>query len=77
MMKPAMRQRLHFIDVMLIHYGTINRGLICDFFALSQPQATLDLRQYFALAPGNADYDLGAKTYRRSATFIPLFQEDK
>lgn len=74
-MRPALRQRLHFIECMLLHYGTINRSVVMDFFGLSSVQASGDLQHYLALAPANAEYDLGAKTYRRGPTFQRLFDE--
>jgi hypothetical protein len=72
-LRPTLLLRLQFIECMLAIYGTINRGALVDFFALSMPQASLDINLYLDLAPGNADYDLTARTYRRSASFKRLW----
>lgn len=74
-MRPALRARLHFIECMLLHYGTINRSVVMDVFGLSVVQASDDLQHYLALAPGNAEYDLSARTYRRSPAFARLFDQ--
>jgi hypothetical protein len=72
-LRPALLMRLQFVECMLASYGTINRGVLCDYFALSMPQASLDINLYLGLAPGNAQYDLTARTYRRTDTFKRLW----
>lgn len=75
-LRPALLLRLQFIECLLANYGHINRGTIMDFFAMSAPQATFDLRRYQELAPGNLYYDLRAKAYLRSAGFARLWPVD-
>lgn len=65
----ALEQRLRLIDFLLAHYGTVNRSALMDYFAISTPQASLDIQEYIRIAPGNAWYDKSAKTYCRSAEF--------
>lgn len=65
--------RLRFIDFLLAKYGTLNRATICEYFELSMPQASLDIRTYLELAPDNADYDKSARTYRRTEKFKRAF----
>lgn len=72
-LRPALLMRLQFIECLLSNYGTINRSVIRDYFALSEPQASLDIRTYLELAPGNAEYDLRGRTYRKSASFRRLW----
>lgn len=72
-LRPTLLLRLQFIECMLANYGTINRAIVADYFALSIVQASADLGLYLDLAPGNAEYDLSAKTYRRSASFNRLW----
>jgi hypothetical protein len=72
-LRPALLMRLQFIDCMLGHYGTINRAVIEDYFALSTPQASADIGLYLQHAPGNAEYDRSARTYRRTADFMRLW----
>ena len=62
-------KRLRLIDFLLHHYGTLNRQALMDYFSISMPQASLDIRAYLSMAPLNAVYDKSAKTYRRSSGF--------
>lgn len=66
----ALEQRLRLIDFLLAHYGIVNRSTLMDYFAISTPQASLDIREYLRIAPRNAEYDKSAKTYRRCAGFV-------
>jgi hypothetical protein len=72
-LRPALLMRLQFVECMLATYGNINRGVLVDFFGLSMPQASLDLNLYLDYAPGNAAYDLTARTYRRTDHFKRLW----
>jgi hypothetical protein len=65
----AIVQRLRFIDFLLAQYGTLNRGALMDYFGISTPQASADIKAYLQFAPGNAVYDRAAKTYRRTEEF--------
>ena len=65
----AVEQRLRFIDFLFAEYGTLNRSALMDYYGISSPQASSDISEYLALAPGNAKYDMRAKTYRRTAEF--------
>jgi hypothetical protein len=65
----AVEQRLRFIDFLLHQYGTLNRSAIMDFFGVSEPCATRDIKHYMELAPANTVYDATAKTYIRGANF--------
>lgn len=69
----ALAYRLRFIDFLLAEYGTVNRSAICDYFELSEPQASLDFSTYKEIAPGNMEYDMSAKTYRRTRAFVRAF----
>jgi hypothetical protein len=40
-----------------------------DFFGVSEPCATRDIKHYMELAPANTVYDATAKTYIRGANF--------
>lgn len=73
-MNYAVEQRLRLIDFLLAHYGTLNRCALMDYFGISSPQATKDIRAYLELAPQNAVYDLTAKTYVRGARFQPVWE---
>lgn len=69
----AVEQRLRFIDFLLYHYGTLNRSAIMDYFGVSMPQASTDIRDYLDIAPNNAIYDKSEKTYKRSETFVRVW----
>lgn len=70
----AIEQRLRLIDFLLAQYGTFNRSALCDYFGISEQQASLDVRSYMAMAPGNMSYDISGKTYRRSENFNRIYQ---
>lgn len=69
----ALAYRLRFIDFLLAEYGTINRRVVANYFELSTQQASDDFAVYKEIAPGNMEYDLGAKTYRRTREFERAF----
>lgn len=69
-MNAKLLERLRFIDFMLDHFGIVQRRHVMDYFGLSQPQASLDLAEYKAIAPANLEYDMTAKAYRKTASFI-------
>jgi hypothetical protein len=68
-------RRLEFIDSRLCWLGRINRKEITEFFKISVPQASLDLSEYQALAPGNMVYDRTEKTYLASSEFRPVLTD--
>lgn len=68
-MRYAVEQRLRLIDFLLVHYGTLNRAALVDYFGVSVPQASVDISDYIALAPENLVYDKTAKTYLRTSNF--------
>jgi hypothetical protein len=72
-MSYAVEQRLRLIDFLLIHYGTLNRDALMDYFGISRQQAAHDIRDYLQLAPKNMRYDTSMRTYRRSEAFQRVF----
>ncbi len=72
-MNHARLQRLRLIDLLLAHYGTLNRKAIEDYFGISTPQASADIAEYLKTAPGNMAYDASAKTYRRDPGFLRAY----
>lgn len=72
-MKYAVEQRLLFIDFLLHQYGEVNRSALMDFYGISAPQATKDLKLYMAIAPDNARYCHSKKAYLRNPEFIRHF----
>jgi hypothetical protein len=66
-------QRLEFIDFRLLWDGRVNRPDIVNFFAISVPQASLDLARYREMAPKNTVYDGTQRAYLATDSFVPLF----
>jgi hypothetical protein len=69
----AVEQRLRFIDFLLYQYGVLNRSASMEYFGISSPQASRDIQDYIAMAPGNIAYDKTAKAYLRGAKFKRLY----
>lgn len=63
-------ERLRFIDFVLEHFGVIQRGHLMDYFGISLPQASHDFAHYQDIAPGNMEYDVSARTYKKTAAFV-------
>ena len=68
----SQKQRLEFIEFRLQWEGRVNRSDLINFFAISVPQASLDLAKYRELAPNNAVYDATEKTYIAGSSFAPV-----
>ena len=65
----AVTQRLRFIDFLLVQFGHAKRSYITDYFGISTPQATNDLKKYMQLAPDNMRYSIKQKRYARTVDF--------
>lgn len=68
-MNYAETQRLRLIDFLVDHYGSVRRSAVMDFWGVSQPQASADLKRYMNLSPSNIKYDPSAKAYVKTETF--------
>jgi hypothetical protein len=66
-------QRFEFIEWRVYWEGRLNRGDLELEFSISTPQASVDLRNYQSLAPGNIEYDGALRAYVRTADFRPQF----
>lgn len=66
-------RRLQFIDFRLRWSGQLNRTDLTEYFAISIPQASLDVSLYSSLAEGNLEYDRGTKAYLTGQRFQPLY----
>lgn len=56
-------QRMEWITETLRVFGHINRKHLMRKFAISEPQAVIDLREYRKRFPGTMEYDAHRKTY--------------
>lgn len=64
-------RRLEFIELRAFWDGSLNRADIREQFGVSAPQASADIADYMALAPGNLVYDGSLKCYLASDDFTP------
>lgn len=71
--KWSLERRLQFIDFRLRWEGRLNRRDLIDYFAISVPQASMDISKYSELAPTNLSYDLSSRSYLATPEFRPLF----
>lgn len=66
-------QRFEFIEWKAYWDGRLNRGDLEREFAISTPQASIDLRNYQEAAPGNIEYDSSEKAYVATGSFHSRF----
>ncbi len=71
-MRWNIERRLEFIDFRLYWEGRINRKDLTEFFGISVPQASADLRKYQEKAPNNIEYDKSGKFYFATQNFKPV-----
>jgi predicted DNA-binding transcriptional regulator YafY len=76
-MKWSVRKRLEFIESRLLWEERVSRRDLVDFFDISTPQATKDLKSYQEAAPGNLYYDNSVKQYVATDDFEPVFVSNK
>lgn len=67
----GVQRRLEFIDFRLFWDGRFNRRDLSETFGISAQQASSDIAQYTALAPGNLVYDQTLKAYLRAPSYDP------
>lgn len=72
-MRWSQEARLRAIDEAAFWEGRVNRAGLLRRFGISVPQATNDLRDYQARAPGNLRYYTREKAYVAEPAFKPLF----
>ena len=70
-MRWSAERRMEFIESRLYWEGHIGRKDLMDFFQISTPQATKDIKMYGEIAPGNMEYNNSAKCYVATEDFIP------
>ena len=67
----AERQRLEFVERVLVWRGWINRKDLVRAFGVSLPQATNDLVTYATLSGGTCAYNVRRKRYEAAEVFVP------
>jgi hypothetical protein len=69
----TLNRRLEFLEWKLYWEGRLNRNDLEETFEISQPQASVDLRQYREAAPENIEYNATEKTYLPGKDMRPRF----
>ncbi len=69
----AQKQRLQFIEAMLIWDGTVQRGDVCKVFNVTPNHLTRDIKRYRTCHKDALEYDVEARAYRQGRKFKPLF----
>ena len=69
----GIKRRFEFIEMRLYWEGQINRKDLVNFFGISIPLASTDLRNYSEKAPNNMAYDSSAKLYATTSGFSPKY----
>lgn len=68
----AQRQRLQFIEAMLIWDGAVQRKDVCDVFNVTPNHLTRDIKRYRTYHKGALEYDVETRSYRKGVKFKPL-----
>lgn len=72
----AQKQRLAYIDFMLMFTGMVTRNAIINRFELGTAAASRDLALYKEYVPQNLVYNTSDKHYVITSAFTPLFKHD-
>lgn len=72
----AQRQRLKFIETLLIWDDAVQRQDVCRVFDVTPNHLTRDIKRYRSNHPGALEYDVEARVYRKGRKFKPLFASD-
>lgn len=68
----AQRQRLQFIEAMLIWDGSVQRSDVCKVFDVTPNHLTRDIKRYRTNHPNALEYDPETRAYRQGHKFKPL-----
>lgn len=69
----TLNRRLEFVEWKLFWEGRLNRNDLEETFAISTPQASVDLRHYRDLAGENIEYNATEKSYLPTKSMRPRF----
>lgn len=72
----SQRQRLAFIDFLLMFKGSFTRSDLTTKFEMGMANATRDIALYRDLAANNIKFDNPSKTYLQTNKFTSLFEYD-
>lgn len=69
----AQRQRLQFIESLLIWDGFVQRRDVCEVFNVTPNHLTRDIKRYRTFNKDSLEYDVETRAYRTGRAFTPLF----
>jgi hypothetical protein len=69
----AQKQRLAFIDFLLMFKGVFSRSDLTSKFEMGMANATRDIALYRELAPKNLEFDNATKTYIQTKNYKAIF----
>lgn len=72
-MTDKINQRIEYIEHLLYWEGKLSRKDLTNYFNISIPQATKDIKFYIENATENIEYDFNAKHYIATKNFSPIF----
>lgn len=68
----AQRQRLHFIEMLALWDGTVQRDRVSESFGVAPTQVTRDFNTYRERCPENLTYNNRLKVYQPTRQFQPV-----
>lgn len=68
----AQKQRLQFIEAMLIWDGSVQRSDVCKVFDVTPNHLTRDIKRYRTYLKEALEYDVESRAYRPGRKFSPL-----
>lgn len=68
----AQKQRLQFIEAMLIWDGSVQRGDVCKVFDVTPNHLTRDIKRYRTYHKDAIKYDVETRAYQQGRKFRPL-----
>lgn len=68
--------RLRELEVILNHYGYINRAMLCELWGLGEPAVSAVIADYKALSGDGIIYNHRTRRIEKLSHFEPLFKEN-
>ena len=72
-MNYAIEQRIRLIDFLLHYYGYINLIMIMDYFGISKPCASRDIKDYLNMNNEGVFYNKNLKHYATTKDFNSIY----
>lgn len=72
-MSLPLQTRLRTIEILIDHYGYINRAVFCSLFGLGEAQVSKDIADYNKLNPDATFYNRKSKRLEKLSNFKNIF----